>query len=500
MLERRHPHPTNILNSYARAFLPILFCMVPFVLPDEETGEILLNFKWAILVFIGISAIVLLFLALKWKSTWIYTGEDTLYYESGVIAKKKRAIPFNKINTIDLRRNVFERIFGTARMKIDTGAIADNSEEKSEMALVFSVADCELIRSYILNGSKEENDMPQTETEPVSAEKEPEWSVKASFWDFFLYGLTDSSLVKILLVLLAGIGFIGELNANAYDWLADKAVNLFKTAEGYISGKSVMITVLIIFILFIIVIISSKIFSIAYAAIRYFGFRATRDGDNIVIKYGLISLKSYTLPVENIHACVINRNLTKQILKRASVEVVSVGYGNESNETALLFPIIRNDKLPEMLRKLLPEYDVSVERKGTVKKSGVMFILLPMLYWLVFCAAVLVGCSFIFENLILVSVVLGIITVIRLVSVVLDYRHSAVGIGKTAVAVEMGGMHYSSKIIKKDAIQSVTTKSGPIRRRLGLCDYGIDYHAPALKANAYVSSLPTEYINYIDIE
>ncbi len=501
MLERRHPHITTIFNNYGKIILAIIFCMVPFFSPDAETGEeALLGMEWAFAVFAGLSVFFLLIFLIRWRSTWIYTSEDTLYYEHGVIAKKKRAIPFNKINTIDLRRNILEQIFGTARMKIDTGAMSENSDDKSEMELVFTVADCEMIRKLILDRNSADNKELRAEGETMLAENnEPAWSAKASFGDFFLYGLTDSSIFKVLLLIIMGVSFVGELDPRAYDWVADVAMELFDGAKGFVEGKSLLIIMIILFCLLVVTSIISGLFSIVYAAIRFYGFRAAREGDNIVIRYGLISLKSYTLPVENIHACIVNQNLMQQLLGRASVEVVSVGYGNEQNETALLFPIIKLDKLPELLNKLLPEYNVELDRKPAKGKSAVMIIVMPLVYWAIFCAAVLVGCSFIFKDLVLASIVIAVLTVLRVISVILNYKHSAIGIGETAYSIENGGLGYHRNIIRKDAIQSVTATSGPLRRKLGLRTYMLQYHAPMLKSTVGVSHLPEEYLDSIDI-
>ncbi len=501
MLERRHPHITNILNVYAKTILPIIICLSPFFTPDEEYGgEAVFEMKWAFVFFAVISVVELLILLLRWRSIWIYTSEDTLYYERGILAKKKRAIPFNKINTIDLRRNIFERIFGTARMKLDTGAMSENSDDKSEMELVFTLADCEKIRSFILSRNKEDNDIAREAGETLLAEnREAAWSKEASFGDFFLYGLTDSSVLKIVMGIIVAITFVGELTPQAYEWVADIAVEIFGTVGGFLEGKSVLVILLLAVISVLVLTVISNIFTIIYAAIRFYGFRAAREGDNIVIRYGLISLKSYTLPVENIHACIVNQNLLQQILGRASVEIVSVGYGNEQNETALLFPIIKLADLPELLSGLLPEYNLNVERKGTNSKSAVTLIVVPLIVWAVFCAAVLVGCSFIFKDLVLVSAAVAVLTVLRVISVILNYRHSALGIGESAISVESGGMHYSKCFVRKDAVQSVTTSTGPLRRKLGLRNYNIHYHAPIIKSNVGVSNLPQEYIDYIDI-
>ena len=42
--------------------------------------------------------------------------ENTLIYETGKFIKKRVAIPFEKINTIDMGRNIFERLVGTCRL------------------------------------------------------------------------------------------------------------------------------------------------------------------------------------------------------------------------------------------------------------------------------------------------------------------------------------------------------------------------------------------------
>jgi uncharacterized membrane protein YdbT with pleckstrin-like domain len=79
-----------------------------------------------------------------------------------VFWKKQTAIPFDKINTVDLSRNVIQRILGTSRLKVDTGAVKV-AKSNSELDLVFSLEKARELRKNILqladNAKQREQDV-----------------------------------------------------------------------------------------------------------------------------------------------------------------------------------------------------------------------------------------------------------------------------------------------------------------------------------------------------
>lgn len=500
---RRHPHFTNTIARMSRAFVVVFTYavltnlgefseMIRALAEGFSFGEMWGYIAAAFGGLLVLLALVFLLYVLGWRHTWISMVDDTLVYENGVINKKRTVIPFAKINTIDMSRNLFQRVCGTCRLKLDTGALSDGAKSSSEMELIFSLADADTIRSYIL--TRKAGDDMQTESAganmPAADKGEPKWTVRASFKDFFLYGLTDSSVFKLFVGLLAVFVFIGELSPELVDRLIGYVVPAADAAVEMLSRYALLVIVLIVLLAFVAVSLIANIWSIIMAAIRFYDFRVVREGRNIIIRYGLISLKSYTIPVDKVHACIIKQNLMQQILRSASVSVVSVGYGNETDETALLFPIIRLSKLDGLLEELLPEYRVECRYVKPEKKSIWLHIVRPMCVVTIALAVGVAVAALIFEYLTLALVVAVLIFALSLTSQILRYRKTGLGVCSTAVAVRSGGMRCTEYIIRRDAVQSVEATGGPLVRRLGQRNYIISYHSASAGSFAVAQFMP----------
>ena len=232
MFERRRCHFTHIFELFAKYIyavvvisVTIAFNIAQSVVSDkdmvndvkEATGFVRSADGVAVLAAVGVlllvSLVMLFYCAFKWRYTFVSAEENTLIYESGKFIKKRVAIPFEKINTIDMGRNIFERMVGTCRLKIDTGAYSNTQEKNNaEMNLVFSLSEAEEIRSFILNRAELDSRAEEAERGKTSvAAKEPDWVIKAGIGDFVLYGLTSSSVWKLFWIIIAGFFFVAEM-------------------------------------------------------------------------------------------------------------------------------------------------------------------------------------------------------------------------------------------------------------------------------------------------
>ena len=134
MLERRRCHPLYIVERLFGMLVPIVLYIVAVFggaiddmeMTVQEVGSTAVNaagsnaaaFLYIAVSIIGFLALLVLFIWLGWRNIWISAEDNTLIYESGIITKKRTTIPFSKINTIDMSRNVFQRLLGTCRLKV----------------------------------------------------------------------------------------------------------------------------------------------------------------------------------------------------------------------------------------------------------------------------------------------------------------------------------------------------------------------------------------------
>lgn len=516
-MEPTRCHFTVVFENVVKVFWQLLPSIVIPLLAAQSLGNT------GLILFLGILAIGVIALGyqiLAWRQTWLSAEPEQLMIRSGLFWKKSKAIPYEKINTIDLSRNLFQRVFGTCRIKIDTGAVTGGDKKGSEVNLVFTIAQAEAIRATILalaagsgvpslrDGFAEQHP-GQADVRPTVAAPDgnpytrPEYqtaasdgngaeslpatrtTVRARTSDFFLYGLTESKFLAIFGLIFGFMAFAGELiDEQAIEWIGNK----LQIVWGQVSQWEIIIVILLSAAVFAAIYLVANIVSILFAIVRFYNFSASREGDNIHIEYGLLTAKSYTLPIKNIHAVIIGQNLFRQLLHQCSVEVVSIGYGDEKNEVALLIPMIRLDRLEEILGSILPEYKGELPLQPAPIAAIRRYFLVPALALLTGVAIAACFWTSALFSLIILLPWLG-------VSRWLNYRNAGISYSADRLEARSGGFTRKRYRVRMDAIQSVSASSHPFLERSGLRNYRIDYHAPALRAIIRVKFLAQSHLN-----
>jgi len=505
MLERRRCHPLYIVERLFGLLVPILLYIFFSISGALEEGDIVaLPFSASVILYVIISvlgfiALLALLFWISWRNIWISAEDNNLIYESGVFVKKRVTIPFSKINTIDMGRNLFQRLVGTCRLKVDTGAIDNGANNNAEMNIVFSLKDAEEFRSYILNRSaQDESELRASGATAIMAESEPKWVARARFSDFLLYGLTSSSVAKLFGWVVLALCFLAEISTSILMTAGEFIMPYAEAFWGFLSGHGLVLLIVLVLLIAVAISLAANLVSVAYAALRFFDFRVAREGDNVVVRYGLFTLKNYTVQAQNVHAVVVRQNLLQQIIGRCSVEMVSIGYGNEENETNLLFPIIEKKKLGWLLDTLLPEYTLANESYKPEKRSIRFLILRPVIWAALFFAIGLTVCWFIMDSIAMFVVAAVLLLIIIAVNGIMRYRGNALGCDGKVVLARSGGLNSTTHLIRVDAVQSMSKHTGFIQRRRKVASYHVDFHAPVLRNIAAVEHMNDDILPEID--
>lgn len=216
--------------------------------------------------------------------------------------------------------------------------------------------------------------------------------------------------------------------------------------------------------------------SIAFSFIRYFNFTVKRRKDSISIEYGLINLKKYTLPVRNIHAVITTQSFLQRLFGLCSVTAVSVGYGDEENETALLFPIVKIKKLNDVLAKYLPEYTIEDNYVPRDKRALLWKTATSLLKWILLGAAIsIVSVPFKFNYLGTFGITALCLAPVGIFRGIMRYKNSRIGYSEKTINIMRGCFTKVITHIRMDSVQSVTTIGSIIFRKYGLVNYDVDY-------------------------
>lgn len=317
-----------------------------------ETGGI-----WGVVAVLALTLIVFGIQFLRWRKTWIILDDNLLVVERNTLNKSKNTIAIENISAVNMERNLFERLVGTYRIKIDTNSMT--TADETDVSIVFRedlairFRKILLERMNVLKGN--------TQGPALSEERQPDqlFETKIEGKKFFhstpkdmlmhtLYTLPFFSLI----IALAGIG--GAV------WYVSN-FGFISFIKDFLGG--------FIAVAFMVI---GAVYNLIKRFIIYYDFTAYRDGKDLHIRCGLIKLRSYTIPVDKITALQIEQPLFSRIFKRYNVKVVTVGVGDENGESSNITMSLPKEKLLEQLEELVPEYgwarftEIEAEERGGV--------------------------------------------------------------------------------------------------------------------------------------
>ena len=114
--------------------------------------------------FVIVSVVSLLF---TWLKLEYRVGADELRIDSGFLSRNSRVIPFDRVTDVDLEQGPLHRLFGLARVRLETGASAGAKNEDGVLDTI-ALARAEALRDHIrarrgkapLAAAAEESDTP----------------------------------------------------------------------------------------------------------------------------------------------------------------------------------------------------------------------------------------------------------------------------------------------------------------------------------------------------
>lgn len=299
---------------------------------------------WGLLILLGITLIVLSFQYLRWRRTWVILQDNLIIVERNTLHKVKHTIAIENLSAVNMERNLFERIVGTYRVKMDTNSMT--TANSTDVSLVFSAEKAIAFRRAILQKMGEIKGL--TAEEALSQERQPDELIchaeeTATDRMTFHYGIKAMLLhcvysvsLTSLCLTVAGIGFF------VWSIHAFGAGKIFAVMLS--SGFAAVLVVL------------GAAWSLIQKFMTYYGFTVYRDGQDLHLRYGLLKQRSYTIPVDKIAALKLSQPVVSRLCGRYQAEVVTVGFGDEDGESANLTMALPKTVLLQQLSVLLPEY------------------------------------------------------------------------------------------------------------------------------------------------
>jgi len=334
MSEPKRLHPITALINCLKLLKELIIPFLIFVVFGSKNGGFQLIISVVIIVFVLLNGI------LSWLRYTYRLEENELRIEYGVFVRKKRYIPFERIQSLDLSEGILQRPFGLVKVKVETAGSSGGNEAEAVLTAI-SKEDAAFIQQIMLSVK-----------EPTNSEAEEKIGERAD--EEIIYQISPQELLLLAttsggvgVVLSAVIAFASQFE----EFIPYEKV--FRGFENFISNGVVFVSILV-FIGFLIAWLVALIGTMS----KYARFTVKKMDKDLIITRGLLEKRQLTIPLHRIQAIQISENLIRQPLGYCTVFIENAGgsASDEDSSRVMILPIIKSSKIEEILSPYLIDY------------------------------------------------------------------------------------------------------------------------------------------------
>lgn len=332
---------------------------------------------WRILVSVGVIVAIVLFGLLRWLTTRYRITTEQVEMHTGLVVRKRLAVPRDRIRTVDLTAKLGHRLFGLSAIRVGTGQRDQPGEDGLTLDAVSS-AEAERLRVLLLTIAKAEAPATGATVEEERA------GVVLSQWDnrWLRYApLTLSGLVAAGALFGFVANLVRELDIEVFDpmsealhWVAAQPLGLTIALFG---GAVLLIATL---------------GSVLVYVVQFWGYRLTREPDDTVrVRRGLLTTRSVSVAEQRLRGVELVEPLLLRAGRGAHAKTVTTGLGRKGESNLLLPPapvaeahrvsaaVLRQDESPTGTP--LRRHPVAALRRRMVRAVMPLLVLAAVLAW-----------------------------------------------------------------------------------------------------------------------
>jgi putative membrane protein len=302
---------------------------------------------------LAVGALVLLgWSTIEWLRRTYQLEGGALRLEEGVLARKLRAVPFDRIQQVDLVRKPLHRLLGVATLRVETAGGGSAAEVDLD---VVTLDEARALRASLLRAKARLADggtaAPRRAAAGageigVAAPAAERVLLRLRLGEVMLAGITGSRAAAALVVL-------GPLT-QATDWFPGLDDWLFRRIDPQAVTPTTPAAFLAVAVLAVAVWLG---LAAASSIVTDYGFTLARVGNDLVVRRGLLERREAHLPLARLQVVRIEESLLRRALGLASIRIQSAGRTGGADQTAsrLAIPILQRAEVNRVLDELLPE-------------------------------------------------------------------------------------------------------------------------------------------------
>ena len=267
---------------------------------------------------------------------------DTFDIASGVLSRREREIPYERVQNVDISENILQRLLGLAQVRIET---AGGSGTEARLRYVTRG---EASRLQELLGERKRRAAGEAE-DGAEAGTAGEGDLETET----LFTLSDREL-GILGVVSADLRLLGLASVILSGFAPQIAARL-QPGPDLVSLAGPALALLGLLGLWVV--------SAVTAVFRFYGFELRRQADELRYERGLLQRYSGTIPVDKIQTLRLRENVLARALGYAGLVIETAGYGpGQEGGAQSAVPLAKRERALALAREVEPVGEVDFER------------------------------------------------------------------------------------------------------------------------------------------
>lgn len=368
----------NFMKSLKELIIPFI---VIFGVNIFRDGGMSATFSqgWIGLLPLLIGLVVVLFSLIigiiKWKR-FVYWFEDgELRIEYGLFVKKKRYIPFERIQSLNYTEGIFHRPFNLVKVRVETAGSGKIGEAEAELTAI-NREDADRIEKEMEHAKHRgvptmgpHEAVEESVEEIGEAKKEVKTLYRMSMKELLILATTSGGIGVVISAVAVFLSQFSDL--IPYETIYEE-VMLFLRFGYLIAALAVFAGLLVAWII-----------SVILTVLANYQFTIQVDDDHIYITRGLLEKKKISVPFKRIQGIKVSRNPLRELFGYAVVTVESAGGSmGGKDEKIRLFPLVKQAHMLPILAELFPDMQFQPQLTKAPKRSVHFYYRLDFLWLL----------------------------------------------------------------------------------------------------------------------
>ncbi len=378
---------------------------------------------------------------------------DDIVLDSGVVHRRRRVIPLARVQNVDVRQNLLERVCNVAELRIETAG----GRRTEGVLAVLGAADAAALQAELLGRRDRVREASEREASPV------EVLSRLSTGALAVAGATANEIGLVAAALAGALQFLEEVPLRLPVPELDP--------EALIPAAPALAIALIAAGGLLLLLVVGWTLSVVGSVIGYHGFTLERASGELRKRYGLLARREGSVPLRRVQAVRIEESLLRQPFGLAALRIETAGSapGRRQQGGAEAFvPLLRLTAAPALVGRVLDGFDLAAVRLSRVHPLARRRIFARLAAPVVIAAAVL--------PLVAHPAWLALLLLLGPARLAAErrYRHRGYALADGHVVARDGLLDRITWIVPERKIQTLHVSATPFQRRHGLATLVVD--------------------------